>query len=57
MLNALVQMQGRRTIKELGGQKKIMDLMAHQDPDVKKQSLSCIQKLVLSNWSILEIAN
>eukprot|EP00958_Prasinococcus_capsulatus_P019499 scaffold2408_cov386-Prasinococcus_capsulatus_cf.AAC.7 len=33
----------------------VMRLMSHPDPDVQKHALMCVQKMLLNNWSILQL--
>jgi len=46
--------KGRNIIKQLDAKITIMKFMAHQDKEVQKQALLCIQKLMVINWETLE---
>ena len=37
----------------LGAKVSIMKLMTHQNEEVKKQALLCVQKLMVVNWEYL----
>jgi len=45
--------RGRSIVQQLGIKLDIMKLMAHQDPEVKKQALFAIQKTMVHNWEYL----
>jgi len=44
---------GRQLIQNLGVKEAIMKLMFHQDAEVQKQSLVCLQKIMVHNWEYL----
>uniref|UniRef100_A0A7S0S4X7 V-type proton ATPase subunit H n=1 Tax=Chlamydomonas leiostraca TaxID=1034604 RepID=A0A7S0S4X7_9CHLO len=41
--------QGRYIVSDLRGKELVMRLMAHPDPEVQKQALLCVQKIMLRN--------
>jgi len=45
--------RGRSIVQHLNIKLDIMKLMAHEDPDVKKQALFAIQKTMVHNWEYL----
>jgi len=45
--------RGRSIVQQLSIKLDIMKLMAHQDPEVKKQALFAIQKTMVHNWEYL----
>ena len=40
--------QGRYIVSDLRGKELVMRLMAHPDPEVQKQALLCVQKIMLT---------
>jgi len=44
---------GKRIIEQFGGKSKLMALLNHDNPNVKKQALLCVQKLMVQNWEFL----
>lgn len=40
--------QGRYIVADLRGKELVMRLMAHPDPEVQKQALLCVQKIMLT---------
>jgi len=42
---------GKRLITELGGKAKVMELMGHENPDVRFQALVTVQRLVSNAWA------
>jgi len=38
---------GRGAVGQLGGKEAVMRLMAHQDPEVQREALLCVQRLLL----------
>jgi V-type H+-transporting ATPase subunit H len=40
--------QGRYIVSDLRGKELVMRLMAHPDPDVQKQALLCVQKIMIT---------
>lgn len=45
--------RGKSVAQQLGIKLDIMKLMAHEDPEVKKQSLFSIQKMMVTNWEYI----
>jgi len=45
--------RGRTIINTLGAKSVIMTHMTHKDPEVQKQALLCVQKLMVANWEYL----
>ncbi|KAK3269306.1 hypothetical protein CYMTET_22246, partial [Cymbomonas tetramitiformis] len=45
---------GKFIVQELKGKELAMGLMAHADPEVQKQALLCVQKLMISNWEFFK---
>lgn len=43
----------RRTIENLGGKQLVMQLLAHEDPNVRYEALLAVQKLMVHNWEYL----
>ncbi|GAA5861771.1 hypothetical protein JCM1840_005261 [Sporobolomyces johnsonii] len=42
---------GKKALEDLGAKARVMELMGHQDPDVKYQSLVATQRLVSHAWA------
>ncbi len=40
--------QGRYIVNDLRGKELVMRLLSHSEPEVQKQALLCVQKLMLS---------
>jgi len=49
--------KGRKLITELEGKSDIMLTMTHNDPEVKKHGLLCVQKMMVHNWEYLSRGN
>mmetsp|Transcript_14809 Transcript_14809/g.28522 ORF Transcript_14809/g.28522 Transcript_14809/m.28522 type:complete len:108 (+) Transcript_14809:494-817(+) len=47
---------GKHVVQDLGGKELAMGLMAHPEPEVQKQALLCVQKLMISNWQVFQAA-
>jgi len=45
---------GKHIVQELKGKELAMGLMAHPDPEVQKQALLCVQKLMVNNWQVFK---
>jgi len=45
--------RGRILITQYGFKEKVMDLMSHSDAEVQKNSLLCLQKLMVHNWEYI----
>lgn len=41
------------TIENLGGKQLVMQLLAHEDPNVRYEALLAVQKLMVHNWEYL----
>lgn len=44
--------QGRYIVAGMHGKELVMNLMAHPDPEVQKQALLCVQRIMLSKTSM-----
>ncbi|KAF5825997.1 armadillo-type protein [Dunaliella salina] len=44
--------QGRYIVSGMRGKELVMQLMAHPDPDVQKQALLCVQRIMLSKHNL-----
>ena len=51
VLELLIFLSHRRAIEDLGAKARVVELMAHGDPDVKYQSLVATQRLMSQSWS------
>lgn len=38
-------------IEQLGGKQLVMQLLSHEDPNVRYEALLAVQKLMVHNWS------
>mmetsp|Transcript_26756 Transcript_26756/g.58258 ORF Transcript_26756/g.58258 Transcript_26756/m.58258 type:complete len:480 (-) Transcript_26756:1191-2630(-) len=47
---------GKHIVQDLKGKELAMGLMAHPDPEVQKQALLCVQKLMINNWQMFQTA-
>eukprot|EP01103_Thecamoeba_quadrilineata_P000097 TRINITY_DN10076_c0_g1_i1.p1 TRINITY_DN10076_c0_g1~~TRINITY_DN10076_c0_g1_i1.p1 ORF type:complete len:460 (-),score=85.02 TRINITY_DN10076_c0_g1_i1:105-1484(-) len=45
--------QGRQLLQNLGAKEMVMSLMNHDDPEVQKQALLSLQKMMVHNWEYL----
>ena len=45
---------GKRVIEKFGGKQYMMELIQHEDAQVRKHALSAVQKLLIKNWQNLE---
>jgi len=45
---------GKKILTRLKGKEKLMMQMSHPSPDVQKQALLAVQKLMVTNWSSLQ---
>ncbi|KAK9680773.1 H(+)-transporting V1 sector ATPase subunit H [Basidiobolus ranarum] len=41
---------GKKVVQEIGAKHRIMELMAHENPDVRYQALLAVQKLMVNAW-------
>ena len=41
----------RRVLTDLGAKTRVMELMTHQDPNVRYQALVSVQRLVSHPWA------
>lgn len=44
---------GKKLLNEAGAKATVMGLLSHKDAEVQKQSLTCVQKLMVTNWEFL----
>ena len=44
---------GNRVIATLGGKVKLMYMIEDKDPDVRKEAISAVQKILIKNWQAL----
>lgn len=45
--------RGKNVIEQLGGKQLVMQLLAHDDPNVRYEALLAVQKLMVHNWEYL----
>jgi len=45
--------RGKSVIEQLGGKQIVMQLLAHEDPNVRYEALLAVQKLMVHNWEYL----
>ncbi|XP_044759556.1 V-type proton ATPase subunit H isoform X2 [Coccinella septempunctata] len=45
--------RGKTVIEQLGGKQLVMQLLAHEDPNVRYEALLAVQKLMVHNWEYL----
>jgi len=45
--------RGKSLIEQLGGKQVVMQLLAHEDPNVRYEALLAVQKLMVHNWEYL----
>lgn len=45
--------RGKTTIENLGGKQLVMQLLGHEDPNVRYEALLAVQKLMVHNWEYL----
>ncbi|KAM7302446.1 V-type proton ATPase subunit H [Ixodes scapularis] len=45
--------RGKQVIEKLGGKQLVMQLLSHEDPNVRYEALLCVQKLMVHNWEYL----
>uniref|UniRef100_A0A2R5L869 V-type proton ATPase subunit H n=1 Tax=Ornithodoros turicata TaxID=34597 RepID=A0A2R5L869_9ACAR len=45
--------RGKQVIEKLGGKQMVMQLLSHEDPNVRYEALLCVQKLMVHNWEYL----
>lgn len=48
--------EGRRLMTQLGAKQSAMVLLKHNDPNVQKYALNCVQRLMVINWEYLQSA-
>lgn len=39
-------------IEQLGGKQRVMQLLGHEDPNVRYEALLAVQKLMVHNWYV-----
>ncbi|XP_064454822.1 V-type proton ATPase subunit H-like [Ornithodoros turicata] len=42
--------RGKQVIEKLGGKPLVMQLMSHEDANVRNEALRCVHKLMVQNW-------
>jgi len=42
-------------IEQLGGKQRVMQLLGHEDPNVRYEALLAVQKLMVHNWYVTEL--
>ena len=45
---------GRGVVKSLGGKDTAMELIDHPNPDIRRQALQCISKVMVTNWEFMK---
>uniref|UniRef100_A0A1L8DFF0 V-type proton ATPase subunit H n=1 Tax=Nyssomyia neivai TaxID=330878 RepID=A0A1L8DFF0_9DIPT len=45
--------RGKRVIEQLGGKQLVMQLLSHEDPNVRYEALLAVQKVMVHNWEYL----
>lgn len=45
---------GKHIAKRLGAKKVAMKLMTHENPEVQKQALQCISKMMVNKWEFVK---
>jgi len=45
--------RGKSVIEQLGGKQLVMQLLGHEDPNVRYEALLAVQKLMVHNWEYL----
>ncbi|KAK0172775.1 hypothetical protein PV328_006052 [Microctonus aethiopoides] len=45
--------RGKHVIEQLGGKQRVMQLLGHEDPNVRYEALIAVQKLMVHNWEYL----
>ncbi|XP_046396014.1 V-type proton ATPase subunit H isoform X2 [Ischnura elegans] len=45
--------RGKKAIEQLGGKQLVMQLLGHNDPNVRYEALLAVQKLMVHNWEYL----
>ncbi|XP_044010131.1 V-type proton ATPase subunit H isoform X2 [Aphidius gifuensis] len=45
--------RGKHYIEQLGGKQRVMQLLSHEDPNVRYEALIAVQKLMVHNWEYL----
>nr|CAG4640767.1 EOG090X044C [Eulimnadia texana] len=45
--------RGKNIIEQLGGKQLVMQLLSHEDPNVRYEALLAVQKLMVHNWEYL----
>lgn len=45
----------RSIIEQLGGKQMVMQLLAHEDPNVRYEALLAVQKLMVHNWYVPDV--
>lgn len=48
---------GRRLVEKYGAKLKVVGLMSHSDPEVQKEALLCVQRLMVNKWEFLGSAD
>ncbi|KAJ8972363.1 hypothetical protein NQ317_018476 [Molorchus minor] len=49
----IIHVENSNVIEQLGGKQLVMQLLAHEDPNVRYEALLAVQKLMVHNWEYL----
>lgn len=44
---------GRGIVNTLGGKDIALQMLSHENPDIQRQALQCISKIMVTNWEFL----
>lgn len=43
---------GRALVKRLGMRNVVMELIEHENPELQRQALQCVSKMLVNNWQM-----